>query len=364
MVALVGLVGIAVAGSASRAAPTRAHATTVDPSGQLFGVSCASSTYCLAVGTTAASWDGRQWHIVHLPHAPAGTVQTFMNAVSCPAVSDCIVVGDFQTSRGDLALAEHWNGQSWSPVAVGSETHARLDAVSCPTTAWCMTTGSTNTQSTQTLAGIWNGPAGGGWRPTASPNGKSANVIRRLSCASSTVCVGLGSTIDEWNGTAWQTVPTDGYGIVDVSCLGAVDANGCTYLGLYGTGADFFADTLAYDGTGWHSVGDIHGAKLVGNPSTYACGSNTSCVAVGQQTVHATGNVITYAQHWNGSLWTAVPTASPNPPHRGLEYDALFGVTCVTGVACVAVGRSNQDVLAEHWNGRRWTNDVFTASSP
>jgi len=363
LVVVVGLVGFA---GPSVPAPTfaaaRAQAVALDPAGELFGVSCATSTYCLAVGTTAASWDGHRWHLLHGPPEPAGTVQMFMNAVSCPAANDCVVVGDFQSSRGDTTLAEHWNGTSWLPLAVGSATHARLDAVACPTTAWCMAAGTANAQSTRTLAGIWNGPAGGGWRVTATPNRAAGNVVRRLSCASATACVGLGPAVDQWNGTRWQEVSGDGYGIVDVSCLPGVALTGCTYLGLYGVGRTAYSDTMAYGGTSWHSVGDIHGAKLAGNASYYACGSAASCVAVGQQTAHATGDVVTYAERSDDGRWAPAPAASPNPPHQGLEYDAFFGVSCAGSDDCAAVGRANQQILAEHWNGIRWTADGFVSS--
>jgi hypothetical protein len=72
--------------------------------GQLFGVSCLSSTDCTAIGyhnestgpdvTLAEHWDGVSWTIDTSPNPP-GAVSTGLTEVSCTATA-CTAVGTYQ----------------------------------------------------------------------------------------------------------------------------------------------------------------------------------------------------------------------------------------------------------------------------
>jgi hypothetical protein len=68
---------------------------------------------------------------------------------------------------------------------------------------------------------------------------------------------------------------------------------------------------------------------------------------------------VTFTERWNGEVWRKVASPSPNPAHHGMQYDAFFGVSCVAANNCTAVGRANNDVLAEQWNGTRWQVGAF-----
>jgi hypothetical protein len=345
--------------------PIGAGATTPnDPAGEFFDVSCVGSSYCLAVGTAAATWNGQYWKLLPKPAAPKGTVQEFMNAVSCPEMNDCVVVGGFESKTARFTLAENWNGSKWTAMDVGSTTNAELDGVSCPTSEWCMATGATyRGNAYQAVAGTWDGPDGTDWTVTTVPNmSTTASSIGHLSCASSTVCVGMASTPEVWNGQSWTGLSTTPYQVDDASCLPGDTTGECTYLGTYASGSSFYSDTLQYNGSGWTSVGSTSGnVALVNGPSAYACASATACFAVGQRYLHS-GADLTFSELWNGNNWTYVPSASPNPPHKDFQYDSFFGVTCVTASNCTAVGRANSDLLAENWNGTKWIVGVWGAS--
>ena len=85
----------------------------------LTGVSCPATTACTAVGTHANSsgvlgtplveiWNGTVWAMQPSPN-PAGSLQTFLNAASCPAVSACTTVGQyFPSAAVPATLAEHY----------------------------------------------------------------------------------------------------------------------------------------------------------------------------------------------------------------------------------------------------------------
>ncbi|MDQ1480357.1 MAG: hypothetical protein QOI44_1218, partial [Actinomycetota bacterium] len=81
-----------------------------------------------------------------------------------------------------------------------------------------------------------------------------------------------------------------------------------------------------------------------------SCPSVTSCFAVGS--FHSV-----LAQRWNGTRWSnmLVPTPGPN--------GILRAVFCPTTSNCFAVGESGTNLLIERWNGTTWSI-VSTANPP
>jgi hypothetical protein len=170
----------------------------------------------------------------------------------------------------------------------------------------------------------------------------------------------MGTSMDVWNGQSWSIVSTSPYEIYDASCQPGDSLTQCLFLGLYVSGDKYYSDTLHYSGSAWQLSGATSGSTpLPGTTSAYSCGSSTSCFAVGQQTVHVSGDVVTFIEDWNGQKWSTIASPSPNPAHSGLQYDAFFGLSCVSANNCTAVGRANNDLLAEKWNGTKWQVDYF-----
>ena len=84
-----------------------------------------------------------------------------------------------------------------------------------------------------------------------------------------------------------------------------------------------------------------------------SCASVTVCVAAGRWS-GANGDR-TLIERWNGSKWSI--QSSRNPKHT--TGAILNGVSCVSGKACMAVGRSDRPngiraTFAERWNGTKW----------
>ena len=130
----------------------RGHATTwavqsaADPAGSseptLSGVACMSATNCSAVGgdsspghAIAERWNGSTWSVVSTPNP--GSLD-YLNSVSCTAVG-CTAVGDYSSASSGLALALHWNGTSWAQQSAANPTTINLlNGVSCASaTALC-----------------------------------------------------------------------------------------------------------------------------------------------------------------------------------------------------------------------------------
>jgi hypothetical protein len=141
---------------------------------ELYGVSCAGSRFCEAVGshppaqgsfaTFAESWGGTKWALQQtVPTLPGGSRGGSL-AVSCPTTRSCEAVG------WGSAMAESWNGTKWTVQAAPSPTDsaAELLGVSCPSSGSCEAVGNySNTSGDKTLGEGWNGTK---WAIQTTPN--------------------------------------------------------------------------------------------------------------------------------------------------------------------------------------------------
>jgi hypothetical protein len=251
---------------------------------ELNGVSCPALTDCIAIGNSALGplgeqWDGTNWTIQSMP-IPAGTFNPQPQAVSCASTVSCTAVGVTYTSVGENAmpLAEYWDGTSWTaetvPVPAGA-FDIDLTGVSCPTATDCTAVGTYDgTAGGDPLAEQWNGST---WTVQATP-GHSGASLGSVSCVSPTVCIATGynkgPSADRWNGTTWtKTSPP--------------------------------------------AAGDLLGRV--------SCATATSCFALG-------GAVV---EHWNGANWTTQPL--PIPAYAASHF-GLGGLSCRPGSYCTAVG--------------------------
>jgi hypothetical protein len=169
---------------------------------ELNGVSCASESACTAVGTTgggypsnsgqghmvALRWNGRRWSVQRTARSGRGV----LFGVSCPSARWCVAVG----YKPGKALAERWNGKGWSfqpaPHGVGP------DAVSCSSTRACTAVGGGDAER-------WNGAL---WSKQRTPD-PGDNYLYGVSCPTAHDCTATGhssggsyyfTTIEQWTG--------------------------------------------------------------------------------------------------------------------------------------------------------------------
>ncbi len=154
-------------------------------------------------------------------------------------------------------------------------------------------------------------------------------------------------------GAGWSVVPSpnppgpSNGALSGVSCTAPA---ACTAVGMSTNGAGPpFGVTLAerWDGTRWRIEPTPAPSAVRSELSSVSCGSAAACTAVGSYT-NGSGVQFVLAEGWNGSRWTIQPTPA-------LAGDYLSSVSCVSATTCMAVGQSNGSVLAEAWNGTRWT---------
>jgi hypothetical protein len=130
----------------------------------LAGLSCSSPAMCTAVGsflsqagttaTLAERWDGSTWTLLATPN-PSGSSGAELSGLSCASSSACVAVGSSSGGAAALqTLAERWDGSAWSLQPTPNPTGAQrsvLSGVSCLSANACVAVGSFETAQGGTL---------------------------------------------------------------------------------------------------------------------------------------------------------------------------------------------------------------------
>jgi hypothetical protein len=297
----------------------------------LVAVSCVTATFCMAVGnsdgpgsqrTLTEQWNGSTWSIVPSPNS-SPTIINELRAVSCASASFCVAVGEsFATPGRTLAL--QWNGSVWT-IAVTADAspvnYDYLSGVSCKSASFCVAVGAASDGfSPQTLVEQWNGSS---WSivPSPSPSAHQTSGLQAVSCPGASYCVAVGtqnpgphnvSLVEQWNGSAWSIVPspsapgTLGDELDGVSCVGPTS---CVAVGSTSTTGipDFNTISLAltWNGSVWaldppvnpavtpvgNDFVDLVGVSCVGGQSCTTAGGAFPGTGVRQQTLVETAPI-------------------------------------------------------------------------
>ena len=365
------LVAIGTVASVARGeaagSPTWTLQTTPTPNvpaegGELVGVSCPSSTDCVAVGFDVAlplseTWNGAKW-MVRPVSVPAGALGGAMQGVSCPStsMSGCTTVGAYteEGSGNGATLAERWTNRHWviqptPPTTGGTNGTAILLAVDCVKAADCIavgTDGFADSGQSATLVEQWNGSS---WAvvPSPTPPGFAWSVLNSVSCSSRTSCIAVGysqpssgnqfSLAEGWNGVEWTMLTVPEPAGATESSLGSVScapASGCAAVGAATiAGTDIQSLAEGWDVSQWtiEPMPSLSAPELNG----VSCPAPGECTAVGSYgTSGDTGEPL--AEAWNGTAWSVESTPSPS----GRTEAWFWGASCVSAISCEAVGFS------------------------
>lgn len=320
----------------------------------------------VAKNVAGTSYGGDQsltpgWLLQSNPKAPSATLE-HLDSISCASQLYCISVGGYQAGGNTLPLAERWNGTAWQILDFKTPEggyNVNPEDVSCVSTTACIAVGyyqDLTTGKRLTLTESWNGTE---WTIKASKNQgtESLNILTGVSCTASNACTAVGyygpghPLIERWNGTEWTLQSPAGTSgqFNDVSCSSATD---CMAVGYGG-----FAQR--WDGSKWIEAA----AVKVGEGSNFedvSCASPTYCMAVGFALIGGPSQQDTISELWTGSKWETKST----PTFTGISR--LFGVSCVSTTACMAVGYPGDSLrpLADRWNGSSWEFQAPPAPSP
>jgi hypothetical protein len=223
-----------------------------EPGSTLQSVSCPTRSYCFAVGSystdasageTAAlilKWNGSAWSIAA---SPGGFTSSDLNGVSCTSTTHCLAVGD----RGSVIghpLTERWNGTTWAVVTPTNHVHSesvQLASVACPVATSCLAVGNyfNSASLERTFDERWTSTTGATVGKPKNPSPPHITQLIGVACPSASHCLAVGnepkagihvrSLAERWNGSSWKILATPDVGssvsltLFDVSCLNASD---------------------------------------------------------------------------------------------------------------------------------------------
>ena len=299
------------------------------------------------------------WTVTPSPNL--GSNGDTLNGISCVTSTDCVAVGDYTTSAGIMqTLIEAWNGTAWSvsPSPNPNTGGDLLNSVYCTSATFCEAVGyeGSTSGSIQNLIESWNGTA---WSVTPSPDVGSSDQLLGIFCTSSTSCMAVGSAdqpgplAEAWNGTAWSIVPTasSSGGYASLSGVWSASSSSCVAVGNNFVTSSSATKTLveSWKGTAWFIIPSPNPKGPYSKDDTLFgvwCASSSYCVAVGSS---LSGETVPVIEAWNGSTWSAVSSPALN------GFALLSGVWCASATDCVAVGDHNAFTLVEAWNGSTWS---------
>ena len=338
--------------------------TSTTQNDYLVGVSCTSTSFCMAAGFYAGTYE----QTLIEEFAPA-TQNNYLQSTSCTSSSFCMAAG-YYIGGYDQTLIEEWNGTSWSIVTSPNMSTTQsniLNGVSCTSTSFCMAVGYYTGSYDQTLIEEWNGTS---WSIVTSPNSSTTqtNILNGVSCTSATFCVAAGeyytgtynqTLIEEWNGTSWSIVTSPNTSTTQSNYLNGgvscTSATFCVAAGFLYTGSYYQTLVEEWNGTSWSIVTSPNSSTTQTNIlNGVSCTSATFCVAAGY---YYTGTYYqTLIEEWNGTSWSIV--ASPNTSTTQSNY-LNGGVSCTSSTSCMAAGYystgSYNQTLALEWNGTSWS---------
>jgi hypothetical protein len=121
---------------------------TVSQTEFLRGIACPTSSFCVAVGWAAYNgppYNGRIGVVVPIVNGTASAVEIVsgtpgLEGVSCPTSSFCVAVGDENMANSGAVVVPITNGTAGGVATVSSS--AQLNAIACPSAAGCFAVGS------------------------------------------------------------------------------------------------------------------------------------------------------------------------------------------------------------------------------
>jgi hypothetical protein len=337
----------------------------------LTGVSCASATYCVAVGAFGEPSAG-------LVEILSGSPSTWkpkpyevggpLSAVACGAVGACVALNDIDgTGAGNVI--ETLSGGEWKPTQATSPrsvqpADVRLDAVTCLDSHFCAAAGYVILPNENETQGLVETFSGSSWVPFVAT--QQADVpLTSVACATSSLCAADGVTTDSssanslggWGnvlatfstghlsdemaplprGSTYKQHPFDDPTVAcppGGPCTAALeyyDSHGARQVLVETLSAGGWAPTQApipfpadEAGSSWPSI--VAGSA--------ACAASTYCALVGIYELGINGTAINagFIDVWSQGHWATIE----------VQQDSALGylnmVSCPTVGWCVAVG--------------------------
>jgi hypothetical protein len=188
----------------------------------------------------ASLWDGETWKLL-LPPRVRSSDDAALEGVDCVSATSCTAVGQFSYELQELfsgvaPLVERWDGTAWRTEVSDNARDSldtELNAVSCPTLEVCVAVGFQR-RTGGTYASFAEIREGGRWRviPTPDPPGSPDVELADVACPAPDRCIAVGSwvtggsvrsVVESWDGTRWRIEETPTPPDVTSVALTAID---------------------------------------------------------------------------------------------------------------------------------------------
>jgi hypothetical protein len=389
--------------------------------GTFAGVSCATPSACVVVGSTAAGLgDGLpgpivlvgtpstsftqpgSWQTGLLPgelpsnelysggEPSGGTNAGGLASVDCANSRVCVAVGWQLTPAGNglsaspLVETSTNGGDNWTtgslPAGVSS-SQGILEDLTCPTPSFCLAVGSQFEGSAVPLA-LETLDGGASWQAVILPKLGQATALISVSCTSVHSCIGVGGhealnnsdiyqsvpmndaplVMYEGNHNGWVKLTAKGAGHVEVASIKCVTTSECVVAGTDGDGALEFR-------SGIYNVGNYLADQIKSNAGWLVERANANGGSIYQSVycsssenclVASPGPTAILRSTDGGKRWanSVTPSSSSEPG----------SLACVPGgTACIAAAVSDggtTSLLVSQNGGASWTSADLPSGSP
>jgi hypothetical protein len=352
------------------------------------GASLAASVFAVFASIVTTPWGAsvagasapRSWTVTQV--AGHGAVPGFLDGITCTSSTTCVAVGNEVLSPNSTsALVETMTGSTWTKATLrlpASAQQAYLFRVACHSVGACVAVGywySTSSGGRPLIETL----SRGSWSATptpALPSGAGSGFLFDIACPIVPSCLAVGDSYtstgighpwvvsladDKWQAVSSPLLTSLRGGLNGVSCI---NAGNCVAVGDESTSRGIRTLVVTLRGGKWSlwpSGGS--GSAYANGLSSVSCRSAVACVAVGEL-----GGPSPAIFSTTSGRWGAVSGLAPNA--RG-SAASLWGLWCSTN-ACLAVGAASsvsrsyvyntaagavpdpQGVLIEGGSGGRW----------
>jgi len=333
-------------------------------------IDCVSTTMCTAVGSDpslgdaplAAEWDGYAWSAASVPlENKEFEWLGGLTGVSCPTSSFCLAVGQMYGSVWSKeAYVLRWNGEGWkvdeSAPRLPGDFWSAPYSISCSSTTDCVIVGGESQGSPEGSPLVSAHWTSSGWSTleVPYPSGAAEALLEDVSCVAE---VENEEEVEEEEVEEGET---------------------CLAVGWqYSVTAEAFQTFVErWDGYEWSVDTSLSPPGFQSFLYDVSCPSVNSCMTVGwvaeSPENYKYKDTVPLSEHWNGSEWVLGKPPLPEPkinPHgteeeiqvleeekEEEEEGELYGVSCGTPTSCVTVGIDfGTGYIVGGWNGTSWS---------
>ncbi|WP_375491951.1 hypothetical protein [uncultured Jatrophihabitans sp.] len=359
-----------------------AHLPTAEKESRIDGLSCVTSTHCVAVGSedpaygsqmidpdasVADTLDGGTWTSQKLPAAITGESPQ-LEAVSCTSETECVAVGSTERMAGypDVPLVERLSGGQWTATAlpqVAGREHTFLRGISCTSATSCIAVGNAVASHDGPYDGdglpIVEQLSGNTWTEQTLdvPSGYTGARLNAVVCSAAAQCVAVGAAdktstgevpsdaiVDRLSGTTWtpQVVASIGSPKDDDTLNGLTCFSSSSCLAVGAAGNHALVATIDASAVVPQTLPDVDG-HLGGELESVSCVAVGECTAVGGD--GGGDGVEPLTQTLHAGSWSAdhPPFGPSNFAGNDLYTGNLLGVSCSSSTHCVAIGTGQVD---------------------